>query len=1336
MSLSRDRKGRVPFALVAVVILICSAITAAYMQRAAIDGSGGDGEGEASIETFLPSLRRELNQGSEWAIQRALCDQLGNALGDGYQSIWRVEESFRRYFTNSIRSVNIKQHFGRDAKATTLELESASVTATPRSIRTLNRFGMEVWMSCPAALRASSVVNVTFCRSDGVQVSKRLDIVTELESWYPYVLSQAARMRRECAPEGLVELFMREMFGGYLERALPDLRLKRYLHPRALFPDTLGYEIDGMELPRVFMDALNDSMYLLERIFLATAPAGSVQLPDSSNLSALLPYAPLYPELPRSARPGLTIELARYGRDVYPYLAVKGARPLSSFHLVSESGWILHPEVEFKLLRFAGEELGVDPIVFEVFVNGLYELAVGPANTRQFVHIAIPVHLDFHVVHEENVRGKTSESAEHHCAIEDIHTFREEYSYLYSAPSTVYVDVSCEYSTRLGALQEGFLLELSVDGEPAGLFSPEDLGPEGIELTRVPSGPHQFDVVLRLDGTEPLLGSTTKDVRDGTKVTVPAGASLENAGLWRLIFEYLRDTPPEFRMVRLFELFSRLSGYPLPWNWQGLGGNSSGSVGGLLAWGEGLDSHLSTPSGAAAASNAIGASSAKGMQAFVRISLEVIRRVEQAIGSLKLDEAGRLEAFKVMRVGVEFGYGSSGQMDKLTIKIEGNVWQRELRYEKIGGRWILVDSKSSKAWDDPTPADLKSTAVGAIGDILGIIVIAFSLYTKFIQYHSDKCLTTYETLDLAMDAVKLGLRIGQLVARIATAVFKSAGLVTGAKVALAVIGEIASVVIGALTIAQCILSEMNKFRGDPVWLEDLLADPDQSSVSFYLAVFTFAVSLASMMASILGMATVAAILGPVGLFLMALTIIVLIIFNWDAVSSMVTGNLSNEAREQAQKSVGRTLRDTLGTVALLNGMRSDETMAAARTARGAALALDRLAALSTDANLTFELQNLSTRTMDDSWAKQHQAVAVRSLRYFIITLWRQVEDGPGAEIKITDNQWSNNRLLESDVRDYLEGMTEEKAANTTISFTISGTVRTDDVGAWANSLARIGDQITKWQKKLSKAQAMSRYISEQDGVNYSNEWGYLQLRIPTSIVDAHFVTRASNYTLFRYLDMGGKDVSVSSVKTSMAGGPPLRGVYVSPGKYMVECKYTEPEIKLKKRSWELEVRSFYSYDFADMSVELQVKGAPIYLTIKNHFVGTFCLSILVKDKDGAIKGALYNYQLFNETTCPLERIYMDESWIPGFDFDDGASSGAKEVLKWSINITVGFDPDGDGEFGDWSYRNVSLAWIREEHIKVMKRQDRKSDDQLGYELEILTSNGSGGERLLWRKTAP
>ncbi|MGQ9582445.1 MAG: hypothetical protein ACUVV6_02905 [Thermoplasmatota archaeon] len=1358
MRLSRDKSGRVTYSLVAVFILTCSIPTGVYIQRFALESRGGlEGWRPADAEACFCALRDGIEAVAIGCIKDAVREQMEAGARDGHQALWRVEESFLRLFGRELRALNGSH--GNLPGRPTVEAVLVSVSLAPalRTILTLNRFGMEVEMPSPAALRASCVVNLTLEFSGDQKVSRDVDVVAEVDSWYPYMLSQAARMRRDCSPEGLVELMVREMVGGYLSRLLPDLR----------FNVSLKSSLKNHNFTAVLRSALESAVLFEEMVMFGTAPMSHSLLPSYCNLSSHLVSTPTYPGAPPDWKgEGLCLRLGDFRNRVYPYPPEGETAQEGEFALRSESSWLSEPEVSVKLLSFAGEEEYVDPYVLEVFVNGEWGLKIAPLERYQPLEVSVPVHLDFHIAFEERLNdSEPYVSGRLHCQIESFNSFKSEYGGLYSTPSTVLLDVASERAISLSRLRGGFLLELSVDGEPAGVFGPEDVGPNGLELSRVPSGPHQFDALLTFpDGTAPMFGSETADVWEWCRVMVQTSSSVESLGLWKVLFEYLRDTPRELRLAKAFELFSRLSGLPPPPNWQSLGGCSVESVGGLIGWGMALDSHMSA-GGAAAASAAIGAAQATRIQGFVRVSLEVLRRVELAVGSLKLDAAGRVEAFKLARVAFELSYDTSGRAQGLKVTFESNLVQASLRFDKVGGKWSLVETEAGKSWEGARPHEsLKQPAVGALGDLIGILATALSIYTKDARLRAGGDGGSFESLDLSLEYVKLGLRIGQLVARLGTAAARTIAGAAAARFALAIVSEVASIITAAIMVSQCILSEIDKFRGDSVWVEDLLMDIDASTITFYLALAGLTISLVGLASFMLGAATIAAACGPAAAIVLAVSLLVYVIFNWDAVYSAVTGEASGEARGRITASVTRTLRETMEVAASLNRSASIASQSAARTARGAALAFDRLGLLSTNATLCFELQNLSVRTMDEAWGRQHQAVAVRALKYFTVTLWRQVDDchDEGTEnsqmtefgdrnpfkdegnigndftwdgdIFVTDPSlgWVNHHLIQTKIEEWLTGLTPERARNATASFRITGSVCTDGLDQWANSLARIGDQMTKWQKRLDVAQAMSLYTSGLDGVAYSHDWGYLRFRAPSSILLAEVSLKTLDKREFTYLDSSLAPRKSSLLDLDISNPSESRGVYLEPGKYVVKCRRIDPELELKKREMVVEVSPLYSSNFSTQSAELSLKAAPVYFTIKNGASGNIMLSIDTRDREGRVWGSLYSNETFNETTSPEGKIYITDSWVSSLALVS-APLPSTMVYPLVINFTVGFDPDLDGNFTDWCSREVSLGAIRESHVALMKRQDRKADDQLGYCLEILDHPDSEGRRIVWRQ---
>jgi len=626
---------------------------------------------------------------------------------------------------------------------------------------------------------------------------------------------------------------------------------------------------------------------------------------------------------------------------------------------------------------------------------------------------------------------------------------------------------------------------------------------------------------------------------------------------------------------------------------------------------------------------------------------------------------------------------------------------------------------------------------------------------------SDGGLSGYETLDLSLDMAQVSLRVASMVTTtVARGLFSNVGEAGGKAIKIA--GEFVNFVAGLLQLIQIENDVMERFNGDEAAWGSLLTGLDETTLAFYLTFASTLVSLAAVGATVgsalTGLASyacIASLLGPIGAILSLSLFIVMLVFNGEAIACWLSGTATADERDGAVKSVEAALQRTVGTIASLNEYRSDDMMLDARCARGAASLLDGISMFMGGGNQAAEVANVSDWSYDMAWAMEHQAVSVRGLRFFLVALWRQANDfkdpdststsEPGdfhglsdegstggdndwrVDIKVTDpsRRWTGHKLPEGDIADYLLGLASESAPGVTVDIllTISeGSVTSSGLESWLDTMGRMTEMVKLGQSRLAAGQAMFSYVSKMSGSTYRHDLGYLQLRLEDPYISANVRISSHDGKSFRYFN--GKQESVVNGERTFAveGKGQARGFYLEPGRYDVEVVDSYPASECGWKKTTVDVYEYYSPLFCSRMLAVAPKPKPIFFTVDDRFNGTAELSVACIDRDGWRMGTLFDKRTFNLTQVPAGRLYIDESWIPGFNFDNsagGETQQMKDSLTYNVSISVRLDTDSDGRFEVGEWINITTSSIRNDHVNVMQAEESKHADQLEYRLVIF-----------------
>lgn len=1387
-----------PFSIIAVLIMVCSIAAGAYMQQVNDQRlSAGRGSRIPDIEAVLSAIQHHLEEIADQCTGRAVDAQLVNDGVESPRSMWQLDLQFKKLFGEAVAGNYTGRLFKEQELSVNASVREANLSAQPMVYRTMNRFGMLVNTSGAGALRALALVDLVIRAKNAPPQARTVNIDRQTPSWYPYMLEQACRMRRDCAGEGLVELLMKEMLTGYLYRSLPVMKARWRSEPSV----SRGWSaINFTGLCRL---AIQDALLMEEKVLLARASPSRLNDYFNANIdrhfrvASALPtysfdeYSAPWAEAPEAN--DLYLDIPEFTGSIPAYYRLNDSAPSAFFSPFPNSSWRSGPDITTTKWVYAGEEVMADSYVLEMQVHGTYHLVVSPDGVAgRAISFDVPVHLDFMVESGwQEMSADWAERGKDHCQKENASLFDDEFMFQYSAP--VRLSVAIEDPTGADVRSSGrpFTVALSIDSEPAGLFKKQDFSVSGLTVARLPRGPHTFDVALTYsDGAEILHGSASASFT-GTlgNVTIRADRGMDTARFWSVVMAYIREVPYDLRMSKMLELFSKMAGYPMPAELAGLQASSPASVQRLISWGQNFHRYL-------VAEQIEGASGAAGdhteaMISTIEVMLEVTGRIEGLLAGLAWDTQARSLAISALNITVKALYDKGSRTNILEINFESAYSKAVLRFGKAEDgkdRWSLeMPQKKDYQWTfDPLEKNDRITLAfeGAV-DILFIAAAACSLWNKYQKYQSsDGGLSAPEVLDLSLSMAQICLRLTTMVVTtLSKGLFKGISE-EGGKV-LKIAGEYVNFVAGFLQLVQMWNDELEKFQGDEAAWAALFTGFDETTVTFYLTVASTLVSLVAVLAmagaawggGLAAIAFLSPFLGPIGAVLALVTLLVMICYNSEAIGCWMAGTSTTEARDKTIASIGSTLQGTVGTMADLNEFKADEMMLEARSTRGTAFLLDSLGVLVNDASFGFQLANISAFSYDMAWAKEHQAKAVRCLRYFLVTMWKQANDfhdddsvrkgesqdrhnlpdkgtlgGENdwhVDIKVTDplKGWELRQLFDTDIEGYLLGLTADEARNVSLKFILTitkGGVSSDGLQAWVDTVGRISDMVTLWQNRLAASQAMVSYVQGISSQRYRNDLGYLQIRMSDAYSDAKVIISSHDGKGFRYFTGKTERWEERSIQYDIGRPDAPCRLYLQPGKYDVEISDHTPASETRWTKRTVNVHPFYSPKFSLETMMISARPQPIFFTIDDRLNGTVDLSVLSLDGSGSLQGTLMYHRKFNMSTAPGDKFYVDDSWIPGFNFDNSAGGETDEMkasLKMKVHIDIGIDNDSDGDYETRESIEIPASSIRNDHVMVMQANDAgKHNEQLEYRLIIFDSKtnrvfpGIEGDLIMTRYT--
>jgi hypothetical protein len=1370
--LSHDRSGRVPFSFAAVLILAGAIAAGAYMEQLGeLRSENGRGSAGPNIEAQLAVIKNDLAAIARRDIGRAVDAQMGMAGALGPGAMGALDRSFAGLFSKDVKAMyGPRQLPDLNVNAS---VRGANLSAAPAYFRTMNRLGMTVDTAGAGVLRALCSVDLEFRPRAGPVQNRTVQVDERAPSWYPLAISQAVRMRRDCAPEGLVELFIREQLEDYLERSLPLMLLISHPAPIIPGPDVWGGHDFTAECTQAVRNAL-----VMEELVLFGHCSGT-RLGDFLESgagtfgvgNALPTYSGSFTTEQLSDAPDgdeLVLQMPPPGQPLTIYDDVNRSRPTPLF-IFPDSAWREGPSVTVTKRLYAGEELRVDIFSLEVQVRGTYWLYLRQGEQQGGIRFEIPVEFDLNVFTPVNSPPfGLYESGRLHCQIEDMMLFESELSGLYRAPLDITLQMTNSSGNQIGQVRRPLSVEVDMDNELLGIFEKGDLLDAGLPLSGVLAGPHKFDVVLTyMDSGEVEYGSQAGVFnQSATDVSVRTDRGLDSSGFWSNVLLAIRNESYDMRMARMLEYFANITGFPMPAELSQKKDNSAAGVQKLIAWGQQFHRFL-VNSGAGSMPNIASGDYREQMISTVEVMLETTARIESVLSGLEWDSQARSIALELMNISLKGFMDADKGSSIMEVEFKSSFAKSTLKFEKAADgkkRWTLerpAEKDFHWTFDRLSRKDRIQLAFEGSVDVAMIVCSVASIYTKYQRYmDSDGGLSQYETVDLSLDIAQVCLKVASLVtSKIAKGFFSNVGEAAGKTIKVA--GEFVNFVAGFLQLYQMENDVKERFSGDEAAWGSLFSGLDETTLTYYLTfastLVSFAAFGATVGAALTGLAAyacIASLLGPIGAILGLCILIVMIIFNSEAIACWFAGTATAETRNRSVNSVRATLQGSVGTIAYLNDYRSDEMMLEARCTRGAASFLFGIAMFMKGGNQTAELASLSNYSYDMAWAKEHQAVSVKGLRYFLVVMWKQANDfkdadsastdEPGdlhqlpdkgstggdndwhVDIKVTDPSrgWTTQKLPEKEITGYLLGLTMETATGVKVElplFQSEGSVTSDGLNAWVDTIGRIGDMVKVWQTRLAVGQAMFAYVSGMSGSSYRHDLGYLQLRLEDPYISANVRIASHDGKNFRYFN-GKQEVTVEKERIILVEGKgQARGFYLTPGRYDVEVVSHIPASESRWKKVTVDVFDYYSPRFCSRMLTVAPKPEPVFFTIDDRFNGTVELSVTCSNSDGRTIRGLFDKRTFNLTSIPAGRFYIDDSWIPGFDFDNSAGGQTQEMkdsLTYTVSISVRLDTDSDSKFEVTEYLNISTSSIRNDHVDVMQKQDSKHADQLEYRLVI------------------
>ena len=690
--------------------------------------------------------------------------------------------------------------------------------------------------------------------------------------------------------------------------------------------------------------------------------------------------------------------------------------------------------------------------------------------------------------------------------------------------------------------------------------------------------------------------------------------------------------------------------------------------------------------------------------------------------------------------------------------------------KKSGSAAPKVEKKVSWAFDPP-PTDMAEFKIkmSAMGDILGIANMAVGFFQQCAEWSvADEETKKTITFDLQLNLLELMLKVGSFVVNTAGPImYAGQGVSTGVK-ACRIGSQAIGLVTGIMDLYSCYREEAEKYDDDPYAWTALMTGFDKETLTFYLTLTSTIVSLVSTAAYVAAAygatqsaLTAAAIttttLGPIGWIMTGLLLAITFIANSEDMRATLTATLSPSDEDDLKSSCKSILEETLALQVSLNGIRVDEIAGAARISSGASYNLLRLSRLTTVERLSVDFQNVSLSCRDLGDAKLEQARRVMSLRYSLMALWSQMDDlhdddieeressengdrhsfpdkglmgkdhHYSGDIKVTSPRmgWKGHEMRQSEIFPFLQNISEDEIEETKVSYALFKDMWFVKAGVaqWQSTIDQLSRQVQVEMAGYSAAVSRCAYISTLPSTRYRPEWGYLQIIGCDPFVEMKLKIMSKDSQGFSYLEGITPRFSQNDLRITLTNMSHPMNIYVDPGNYSVECIETFPAVDALSNKKVSGVAALPDDpDFCLKPARFTAKSCNVFFDIENRCNGTVELDASILDDTNMVQQWVFLDLGLNNTTRYINHTTIKNDWLltaeEGIYGVSDVYVPPRDEAVYILRFAVGIDSNGDSIFeSNWTL-NVSLEGVRNEQKRVMREQNGKFQDQLGYRLII------------------
>ena len=534
-----DTKARVPFALIAVIILIMSGFAVALISSVSYQRYS---EPAPSQSLYLSDIVREQQDRIRNLAEEAVMRSVENLQT---QQMWFISNDAYQRFIDLMNKNTGDANKIAGRYVLTYSKPELKVGVIPFEYNTVNALGMKSKLRSPVYLRIAGSVDIAI--TDTLTKEKVLTTTVDLDKVVPttraFIMDQATRYQYDLSPNGL---------GNDILNYILQTNLDKGVTPTA----------DNVKGVVKFIVDLETAM-LFRKTNDASLDQWIRSLPSKSNVD-------VYDAYKRTVGVGtgkIRIDLSEYGNTFIFYgqdvtlgdterkydVNVVLNLPLSCVSIFQR---------QYSYMDLSSTSTAA--ITYDIYVKG------GSVSIEGWeVNVPRPARYKTTVSFQMDARVfkfiTSSSTSKDLPGVENTMFFENNFGKMFTARNDIKLTLKNAKNEDVSTLKD-VLVDVYIDGVSIGLYKTSEFP---LMLKSVREGEHLIEATLMYPNGEMENGKVTvtvpKAVTKGVleqEFNTTSGVSTST--FWSISLAYIHGVPQEQRMIKLSELYGAIAGYPFP----------------------------------------------------------------------------------------------------------------------------------------------------------------------------------------------------------------------------------------------------------------------------------------------------------------------------------------------------------------------------------------------------------------------------------------------------------------------------------------------------------------------------------------------------------------------------------------------------------------------------------------------------------------------------------------------------------------------------------------------------------------------------------------------------